>query len=114
MTQPNGRDQVKKDILSLLITKHNTSCLVADLRAEIDKKAKGIGLKPSERIELIMEMKKTNRDERKRKMNRKCFLMECGNDDCDDVFSIMCIHCDECKLVEIECKEKTKTSSKNE
>ena len=58
MTQPNGRDQTKNDILSLLITKHNTSCSVANLRAEIDKKAKEIGLKPNERTELIKEMKK--------------------------------------------------------
>ena len=58
MTQPNGRDQTKNEILTLLITKHNTSCLVDDLRARIDKKAKEIGLRPSERNELIMEMKK--------------------------------------------------------
>ena len=58
MIQPNGRDQAKNDILSLLITKHDTSCLVADLRAEIDKKAKEIGLRPNERTELIKEMKK--------------------------------------------------------
>ena len=58
MIQPNGRDQTKSDILSLLITKHDTSCLVADLRAEIDKKAKGIGLKPNERTELIIEAKR--------------------------------------------------------
>lgn len=59
MTQPNGRNQVKSDILSLLITKHNTSCSVADLRAEIDKKAREISLKPNERTELIKEMKRT-------------------------------------------------------
>jgi len=59
MTQPNGRDQAKNDILSLLITKHDTSCLVANLRAEIDRKAKEISLKPNERTELILEMKKT-------------------------------------------------------
>jgi hypothetical protein len=58
MIQPNGRDQTKNDILSLLITKHNTSCSVTNLRAEIDKKAKGIGLKPNERTELILEMKR--------------------------------------------------------
>ena len=58
MIQPNGRDQTKDDILSLLITKHNTSCLIANLRAEIDKKARGISLKPNERTELILEMKR--------------------------------------------------------
>ena len=58
MTQPNGRSQTKRDILTLLITKHDTSCLVADLRAEIDRKAKEIGLKTSERTELILEMRK--------------------------------------------------------
>ncbi|MCK4526200.1 hypothetical protein KAW18_02415 [candidate division WOR-3 bacterium] len=58
MTQPNGRDQTKSDILSLLITKHDTSCSVANLRAEIDKKAKRIGLKPNERTELILEMRR--------------------------------------------------------
>lgn len=58
MIQPNGRDQIKNDILSLLITKHNTSYLVADLRAQIDKKAKEISLKPNERTKLILEMKR--------------------------------------------------------
>ena len=58
MIQPNGRDQTKDDILSLLITKQNTSCLIANLRAEIDKKAKEISLKPNERTELILEMKR--------------------------------------------------------
>lgn len=55
MIQPNGRDQAKNDILALLITKHDTSCLVANLRYEIDKKAKEISLKTSERTELIIE-----------------------------------------------------------
>ena len=63
MTQPNGRDQTKDDILALLITKHDTSCLVDNLRAEIDKKAKVIGLKPSERTELIMEMRRIKKVE---------------------------------------------------
>ena len=58
MTQLNGRDQTKSDILSLLIIKHNTSCSIADLRAEIDTKAKEISLKPNERTELILEMKR--------------------------------------------------------
>ena len=55
MIQPNGRDQTKNDILTLLITKHDTSCLVDNLRAEIDRKAKEISLKTSERTELIIE-----------------------------------------------------------
>ena len=59
MIQPNGREQTKNDIIALLITKHDTSCLVDNLRAEIDKKAKGISLKPNERTELIKEMKRT-------------------------------------------------------
>ena len=58
MTQPNGRSQTKRDILTLLITKHDTSCLVDDLRDRIDRKAKEIGLKTSERTELILEMRK--------------------------------------------------------
>lgn len=58
MIQPNGRDQIKNDILSLLITKHDTSCLVDNLRDEIDEKAKGIGLKANERTQLIIEAKK--------------------------------------------------------
>lgn len=58
MTQPNGRDQTKNDILLLLIAKHDSSCLIDNLRAEIDKKAKEIGLKPIERTELIIEMRK--------------------------------------------------------
>lgn len=58
MIQSNGRDQAKNDILSLLITKHNTSCSVDNLRDEIDEKAKGIGLKANERTQLIIEAKK--------------------------------------------------------
>lgn len=58
MTQPDGRNQTKNDILLLLIAKHDSSCLVDELRAEIDKKAKEIGLKPIERTELIIEMRK--------------------------------------------------------
>ena len=58
MNQPNERDQTKKNILSLLITKYDSSQLVDDLRAEIDKKAKKICLKTSERTELILEAKK--------------------------------------------------------
>lgn len=60
--QPNGRDQIKKDILLLLIAKHESSCLVDDLRAEIDRKAREIGLKTSERTELILEAKKIRED----------------------------------------------------
>lgn len=63
MTQPNGRDQTKKDILTLLITKHDTLCLVANLRAEIDKKAKEIGLRPSERSELILKVREMIKEE---------------------------------------------------
>lgn len=57
MVQPNGRNQTKSDILTLLITKHNTLCFVANLRAEIDKKAKEIGLTTTERTVLILEKK---------------------------------------------------------
>lgn len=70
MIQPNGRDQTKNDILTLLITKHNTSCLVDDLRSEIDKKAKAIGLKPSERSELILKVKEIVEVKKK---NEKCY-----------------------------------------
>ena len=58
MIQPNGRDQTKNEILSLLVTKYDSLRLVNDLRVEIDKKAKEIGLKTSERTGLIMEMRK--------------------------------------------------------
>ena len=58
MIQPNGRDQTKNDILALLIAKHDTSSLVDNLRGEIDKKAKEISLKTSERTELIIEARR--------------------------------------------------------
>jgi len=40
-------------------------------------------------------------------MKRKHYILECGNDKCEDFF-IYCIHCEECRIVEVKEGEENK------
>lgn len=56
------REEVKNEIFDLFLLKKSMECIVNNIRAEIDRKARKIELKVSERVEIILEINRIFQD----------------------------------------------------
>lgn len=59
MTKMKNREEAKREILDLFTAKKTLEIIVSNIRAEIDRKAIEIKMTANERVEIILESKRT-------------------------------------------------------
>ena len=59
LTKMKNREEAKREILDLFTAKKTLEIIVSNIRAEIDRKAIEIKMTANERVEIILESKRT-------------------------------------------------------